>query len=107
MFTTGFVCTNPYTSPVSQCGVLHKTIQIIFMKKFSTLLLFLLGVVFVPTTFAQMQVTGTVIDDATDLSIPGVQVVVHGTTTGTTTDVDGMYSISVPSVGSILEFSFV
>ncbi|MCY3999563.1 MAG: TonB-dependent receptor [Bacteroidetes bacterium] len=77
------------------------------MKKFSTLLLFLLGVVFVPTTFAQMQVTGTVIDDATDLSIPGVQVVVQGTTTGTTTDVDGMYSISVPSVGSILEFSFV
>jgi len=79
----------------------------IIMKKFSTLLLFLFGVVFVPITYAQIEISGTVIEDATDISIPGVNVVVQGTTTGTTTDINGMYSISVPGVGTTLEFSSV
>ncbi len=51
------------------------------------------------------QVTGTVNgDDGT--SLPGVSVVVKGTTTGTTTDADGKYSIVAPA-NSTLTFSFV
>ncbi|WP_341227854.1 TonB-dependent receptor [uncultured Arcticibacterium sp.] len=51
------------------------------------------------------QVTGTVGgDDASEL--PGVSVVVKGTTIGTTTDVNGKYSIAAPA-NSTLTFSFV
>lgn len=38
--------------------------------------------------------------------LPGVNVLIKGTTTGTTTDVDGFYSIEAP-VGSTLVFSFI
>ncbi|MBO3269972.1 SusC/RagA family TonB-linked outer membrane protein [Hymenobacter defluvii] len=38
--------------------------------------------------------------------LPGVTVVVKGTTTGTTTDADGNFSLTVPQ-GSVLSFSFI
>ncbi len=39
--------------------------------------------------------------------IPGVQVIVHGTTLGTTTDADGNYSLTVPEGSRTLVFTFV
>jgi TonB-linked SusC/RagA family outer membrane protein len=53
------------------------------------------------------KVTGTVINAADKEPIPGVTVVVKGTTTGTITDINGKYSISIPSGGKTLTFSFV
>src|SRR5690554_3275625 len=50
-------------------------------------------------------VTGTVVD-SDGMPIPGVTVSVIGTTTGTATDIDGNYSLSVPE-GSTLVFSFI
>lgn len=50
-------------------------------------------------------VTGTVVD-SDGVPIPGVTVSVIGTTTGTATDIDGNYSLSVPE-GSTLVFSFI
>lgn len=60
------------------------------------------------TGFAQqVSVNGKVTDAETNEAIPGVTVVLKGTTTGTTTNVDGEYTLSgVPSNG-ILLFSFV
>lgn len=52
-----------------------------------------------------MAVSGTVTDE-TGLGIPGATVFIKGTTIGTTTDVNGYYSLSSPSDG-ILVFSFV
>ncbi len=40
-------------------------------------------------------------------SLPGVNVVVKGTTTGTVTDFDGNYNISLPQNGGVLVFSFI
>jgi TonB-linked SusC/RagA family outer membrane protein len=54
----------------------------------------------------QQKVSGTVKDENGN-PLPGVTVVVEGTTTGTVTDVSGKYSIDVPSAKSILKFSFV
>ncbi|AWV99260.1 SusC/RagA family TonB-linked outer membrane protein [Arcticibacterium luteifluviistationis] len=51
------------------------------------------------------QITGTVGGDDTP-ELPGVSVVVKGTTTGTTTDFNGKYSINAPA-NSTLTFSFV
>lgn len=50
-------------------------------------------------------VTGRVIDE-TGVTVPGASVVIKGTTTGTTTDFDGKFSIRVSS-GDVLEISFI
>ena len=53
------------------------------------------------------EVSGVVTSADDGLSIPGVSVVIKGTTIGTTTDFDGKYAISVSEEGQILVFSFV
>jgi len=47
----------------------------------------------------------TSVEDGTDL--PGVNVLVKGTTIGAVTDANGAYSLSVPESGSLLVFSFI
>jgi len=56
---------------------------------------------------AQVQVQGTVTDAETEQPFPGVQINVKGTLIGTTTDVNGGFSLSVPEVGNTLVFRFV
>ncbi len=58
------------------------------------------------SAFAQnVQIRGTVSDE-TGAPLPGATIIIKGTTTGTTTDIDGQYSISSPSNG-VLVFSFI
>ncbi len=57
------------------------------------------------SAYAQQTVTGTVTGDDGS-SLPGVSIVQQGTSNGTVTDIDGNYSISVPSDATLL-FSFV
>lgn len=52
-------------------------------------------------------VQGTVLEEGTNEPLIGVNVVVKGTTIGTTTDIEGKYSIKVPSENSVLVFSFI
>ncbi|MBD1395682.1 TonB-dependent receptor [Pontibacter sp. JH31] len=51
-------------------------------------------------------VTGRVIDD-TGMALPGVTVVLKGTTRGTSTNANGDFSLSVPASGGTLVFSFI
>ena len=51
-------------------------------------------------------IKGTVTDEGGN-TLPGVSVVVKGTTNGTATDVDGKYTIQVENLNTILIFSFV
>jgi TonB-linked SusC/RagA family outer membrane protein len=55
----------------------------------------------------QRVITGTVISEEDGLGLPGATVLVKGTTVGTTTDLDGNYSINVPAGSNVLIFSFV
>lgn len=73
------------------------------MKKFFSLTLILLGVV--GSLFAQER-TGKVSDGTTNAGLPGVNVTVQGTSTGTVTDANGTYKISATD-GSKLVFSFI
>ena len=57
------------------------------------------------SAMAQRTVSGKVTDD-TGEALPGVNVVIKGTTTGVTTDLDGNYRISVED-GATLIFSYV
>ncbi|SDE61344.1 TonB-linked outer membrane protein, SusC/RagA family [Pricia antarctica] len=50
-------------------------------------------------------ITGNV-TDASDAPLPGVTIVIGGTTNGTTTDFDGNYSI-VANSGDVLQFSYI
>ncbi len=59
------------------------------------------------TAFAQdRRVTGTV-KDGVGLGIPGVNIVLKGTLTGTTTDSEGNYAIGVNSPNSVLSYSAI
>jgi len=77
------------------------------MKSLSTIIFLSFGILFASTASAQLQISGTVVDDETELALPGVTIAVQGTTQGTTTDIDGMYSLSVPDIGSVLIFSSI
>lgn len=56
--------------------------------------------------FAQQSANGNVVSKTDGLPLPGVNVVVKGTTIGTVTDFDGNYSLQVEN-GSTLVFSFL
>ncbi|MBS0012144.1 MAG: SusC/RagA family TonB-linked outer membrane protein [Bacteroidales bacterium] len=76
------------------------------MKKLT--LIFSLFVLSASLLFAQaVRITGTVTDEQEGTPIPGASVVAVGTTIGTTTDVDGNYTLLVPSNVAKLEFSFI
>ena len=56
--------------------------------------------------YAQRVVKGTVTDGNGEV-LPGVSIVLSGTKTGTSTDVNGSYEISAPTANSVLEFSYL
>jgi TonB-linked SusC/RagA family outer membrane protein len=77
------------------------------MKKIYTILIAVFT--FVVSISAQAQeksISGNVTSQSDGSTLPGVSVVIKGTTTGTETDFDGNYSIKA-SVGEILRFSFI
>src|SRR5690606_16486540 len=60
----------------------------------------------VQLSFAQQKtITGTVTDE-TGMPLPGVNIVIVGTSTGTQSDFDGNYSINA-SVGQAISFSYL
>ncbi|WP_162427380.1 SusC/RagA family TonB-linked outer membrane protein [Pontibacter pudoricolor] len=52
-------------------------------------------------------VSGKVTDAETGIPLPGVSVVVKGTSTGTVTGVGGDYTLNVPASGATLQFRFI
>lgn len=56
--------------------------------------------------YAQQTITGKVTDGSTGDGLPGVNVLVKGTTTGAVTDIEGSYSLSAAST-NVLVFSSV
>ena len=73
------------------------------MRKLLALALFLTTA----TIFAQGTITGTVIDSEMNAPLPGANVMVVGTSTGTTTDFDGKFQLQVQNATGTLEITFV
>ncbi len=73
--------------------------------KFSGILTLFLAFV-VQITFAQEKTISGMVSDNTGLPLPGVNIVVKGTTNGAQTDFDGNYTIKT-SAGSVLVYSYV
>ncbi|MBC5994786.1 SusC/RagA family TonB-linked outer membrane protein [Pontibacter cellulosilyticus] len=77
------------------------------MKK-TLLLCFILISALLQQAMAQVRaVTGKVTDATTNQPLPGVAVLVKGTTVGTATAVDGTYSLNIPEGGNTLVFRFI
>lgn len=73
--------------------------------------LLLIACMFVGLSSAVMaqsgNVEGAVIDAVTGEALPGVNIVVDGTTVGTTTDMEGAFSITVDGPGAVLNFTYI
>ncbi len=79
-------------------------------KCFKGFLAFLLLVSFVFFSFvsqAQLkQITGNVVDEQ-GIAVPGVSIIVKGTTVGTVTDVDGKFTLGLPPNATVIIFSYI
>ncbi len=80
------------------------------MKAKLLMIILVLGVC-VHTSWAQERnITGRVVDESGE-GLPGVNVILKGTTTGTTSDIEGNYKLTIPSSGgdasNTLVFSFI
>ena len=78
------------------------------MRKF-LLISMILGFMFTASELwaQERTVSGKVTSMEDGTALPGVNVILKGTTTGTVTDIDGNYTLSVPSDGGTLVFSFI
>lgn len=75
------------------------------LKQF--LFLFAMLILFGSGLQAQITVSGQVVDSSDGSTLPGVSIIVEGTTIGTSTDFDGYYSIEVNNTDDVLSFSFI
>ncbi|MGM0620015.1 MAG: SusC/RagA family TonB-linked outer membrane protein [Bacteroidota bacterium] len=89
---------NKSNNPKKQCKKLRWIALLVTVQLF-----------FAFTAFAQQQsVSGKVTDAETGEALPGVNIVVQGTTIGTISDVDGNYRLSVNNLETdVLQFRFI
>ncbi|PIQ22930.1 MAG: SusC/RagA family protein [Cytophagales bacterium CG18_big_fil_WC_8_21_14_2_50_42_9] len=77
------------------------------MKRFLSLF-FLLALLSVQAElWAQVAVSGTVTDATKGDPLPGVSIIIKGTTQGGVSDVNGNFNLQAPDANSILVFSFI
>ena len=69
--------------------------------------IFLLLFASASTLAQELEVSGTVTDASSGETLIGVNVVVPGTSIGTTTNMEGFYSLTVPDENSELQFSYI
>lgn len=72
-----------------------------------TFLLMAFFMAFALGSFAQQKSITGVVTDSENVPIPGVTIVVKGTTVGTITDMDGKYSLAVPANAQTISFSYI
>lgn len=75
--------------------------------RLSTTLLTLLCLFFCCSISAQVTLRGTISDEDTGETLIGASVLSKGTTTGTVTDIDGSWELTVSGLPTILQFSYL
>jgi len=95
-------------------SIINETTRSAILKCFFRVFLVLAALVFIfPDSKINAQevqgitVTGIITDASTGESLPGVHIVIEGTTVGTVSDLSGRFSINVPDEKAVLSFSFV
>ncbi|MCA1756128.1 MAG: TonB-dependent receptor [Bacteroidales bacterium] len=77
------------------------------MKKTAMILSILLFMCSLALNAQTRQITGTVTSAEDGLPIPGVAVFVKGSTLGTTSNIDGQYTLEVPANAATMVFQFI
>ena len=77
------------------------------MKKIAMLIVSLLFLGVQLVNAQNKTLTGTVISSEDNMPLPGVNVILKGTTQGTITDFDGKFTLNVPADAEALVFSFM
>ncbi|WP_422359552.1 SusC/RagA family TonB-linked outer membrane protein [Reichenbachiella sp.] len=77
-----------------------------YQKLNLTLLLLVLNVMIITPVFAQDITISGVVNSEENEPLPGVTILVQGTTAGTVTDINGNYKLQAPS-DAVLDFSFI
>ena len=77
------------------------------MKKSPKILIIIYFILNYFSGFSQSKITGKVIDEEFNETMPFANVLIKGTNTGVTTDFDGNYTINLDSGTYTLIFSFV
>ncbi len=75
--------------------------------RFQKLLYTLLGVLFCGALAAQVTLRGKIVDGTSGEELIGASVLAKGTTTGTVTDIDGSWELTVSGLPTILQFSYI
>ncbi|WP_339338651.1 MULTISPECIES: carboxypeptidase-like regulatory domain-containing protein, partial [unclassified Croceitalea] len=76
------------------------------MKTKLTRVLIPLFMLFAILSYGQQQTISGTVTDQNNLPLPGVSIVIVGTSNGTQTDFDGNYSITA-NVGQVIRFSYI
>lgn len=76
------------------------------MKKI-VLTAFMAFMVLINANAQDRNISGKVTSFEEGIGLPGVNVIIKGSTLGTITDIDGNYNLSIPSEGSTLVFSYI
>ncbi len=90
---------------LKQIEISQKNIHSILQKGFA---LFMFMLLFSALAGAQsIKVGGQVVDSSNNEPLPGVSILIKGTTQGIVTDLDGNYSLSVNNASDVLVFSYI
>ncbi|MFC5044212.1 SusC/RagA family TonB-linked outer membrane protein [Aquimarina hainanensis] len=76
------------------------------MKQTSKQILMLFAVLIVQLSFAQEKTVTGIVTDQSGVPLPGVNILIQGTNTGTQSDFDGNYSIKA-NKGAVLSFRYI
>jgi TonB-dependent starch-binding outer membrane protein SusC len=77
------------------------------VRGFLPYFMFAVIMVFSTGAWAQQRTINGTVTDNTGSPLPGVTVVVQGTTMGTVTNIDGVYQLEVPASADVLVFSYI
>jgi TonB-dependent starch-binding outer membrane protein SusC len=86
--------------------IIHMKNQLLHLKQQRKVLWWLLSLLLCGNVSRAQEISGKVSGDAGE-TLPGVNVLIEGTTTGTATAADGTYTIKVPNGSTVLVFSFI
>ena len=71
------------------------------------LLLYFTACLYLTSTAQERAISGRVTSTDDGTALPGVNVLVKGTTNGTVTDAEGKFSLMVTGADAVLSFSFI
>lgn len=77
------------------------------MKKLTLIFVFLFAIGVMGVLAQTKTITGVVTSGMDDSPIPGVSIILKGSTLGTITNIDGEYTLKVPEDGATLVFQFI